>query len=309
MNNRPVEHPRWEERYRPKTISDVVLPPKIKKTFLDYIEEGEMPHLLLVSDTPGTGKTTTALAIANDMGADILHLNSRGMDNLSKIISFATQNSIYANKRKVCILDEFDGASPQLQKALRVPMEEYSKNLTIIMTANYRTQVIDAVQDRCDVIDFNFNKSEDKQSLIMASAKRITDILKEEKVVFDNDTLIKLIVDTYPAIRPIIKKCQFYAKMNGNVIDKGIFSMKSIENDFYEKISKKDFVSVFSYIKESNISIDEAYRGLFDIYLPTLKGAKYGESLIVIADYMDRHGRSLHPDINLSACVVELMGI
>ena len=188
----------WTEKYRPRNISDTILPDNLKSTFEDFIKNG-IPNLLL-SGGPGVGKTTAAKAMLDQIGSDYLIINGSmngGIDTLrNDIKSYASTVSLNGG-RKFVILDEADYLNPQsTQPALRNFMEEYSKNCGFILTANYKNRIIEPLHSRCSVIEFLISK-QDKPVLANSFLKRVQDILKEENVDYDKKAVVELIIKVY----------------------------------------------------------------------------------------------------------------
>ena len=149
----------WVEQYRPKTIEDCVLPDELKSTFQKFVDNKNIPNLLL-SGSAGVGKTTVAKAMLEELQADYIVVNGSLHGNIdtlrTEIMNFATTVS-FSEGRKYVILDEADYLNPQsTQPALRNFMEEYSKNCGFILTCNFKNRIIDPLQSRCSTIEFNF---------------------------------------------------------------------------------------------------------------------------------------------------------
>ena len=160
-----IQHFVWTEKYRPKTIDDVILPKRLKDPLSDFVKSGEIQNLIFVGKS-GIGKTTVAHALANELGADVLFINAsleNGIDVLrSKIAQFASTISL-TGAGKIVILDEADGLNPSsFQPALRGFIEEFSSNCRFILTCNYIQKLIVPIQSRCKVINFNIVDKEEK---------------------------------------------------------------------------------------------------------------------------------------------------
>ena len=154
----------WCQKYRPRTIEDCILPRGLKDTFLEFVSNGDIPNLLL-SGTAGTGKTTVARALCEELGVDYIIINGSESGNIdtlrNDVRSFASGVSITSTgKRKIVILDEADYLNPQsTQPALRGFIEEFSKNCGFIFTCNFKNRIIEPIHSRCSVIDFRFSKN------------------------------------------------------------------------------------------------------------------------------------------------------
>lgn len=304
----------WVEKYRPSKISDIILPVGLKRYFNKLVSEGEIPNLLFFSKSPGIGKTTVAKALVRELGADYLYINTskeNGIDLLrSKIDKFASTYSL-SNGKKIIIMDEFDGASRQLQDALRASIEEFHDVCRFIFTCNSITKIIEPIQSRCrsGLIDFNFNDAKSKEQITPQIIKRLIGILKIEKIEYDLATIEKLVNDFYPDIRTMIGFLQQYSKQNG-IINNDIFKSVYISDELVDFIIAKKFKKAREFVISSNYNYSDLYRFLYDKYLPKIEKDKYGQSLSIISEFMWRQSQGvLDPEINFAHCMFELMGV
>jgi len=286
----------WTEKYRPRNISNTILPDDLKSTFDDFIKNG-IPNLLL-SGGPGVGKTTTAKAMLDQVGSDYMVINGSmngGIDTLrNDIKSYASTVSLNG-KRKFVILDEADYLNPQsTQPALRNFMEEYSKNCGFILTANYKNRIIEPLHSRCSVIEFLISK-QDKPVLANSFLKRVQDILKEENVDYDKKAVVELIIKHFPDWRRIINELQRYS--SSGKIDVGILTQMSDGsfNTLVQALKKKEFNQMRKWVAE-NLDNDPTtiYRKLYD-------------TCNTIADYQYKNAFVADHEINLVACLTTLM--
>ncbi len=181
----------WVEKYRPKTLSDCILPIDLATVFNGMIKEGTIPNMMLYGKA-GTGKTTVARALANDLGADSIIINcseENGIDTLrTKIRNYCSTVSLNGGL-KIVILDEFDYSNAQsIQPALRGAIEEFANNCRFVMTCNYKNRIIDALHSRCTGIDFTVPSAE-KAQVAVGILKRIEYILNNEKIPYDTQVL------------------------------------------------------------------------------------------------------------------------
>ena len=298
----------WVETYRPTTVADIVLPKEFKKYFNNIVKTGELPNLLLCSPVPGTGKTTLAKALVHDLGAEYIYINAsseNSIDVISTQIAEFAQTMSFSGGQKVVILDEADGLTPQFQKALRAFIEEFASNCRFILTCNYLGKIIPALrQGRTQVFDFNMAKFKDE--LLPTIIKRITGILKFEKIEFDEDVVAPLCEAYFPSIRQIIATIQQYSQVYGK-IDNGILSFKDVGDDLANMIvEKKKLVEIRNYIEQQGMSYTDFFKNLFD-RLPT-KTKNPAQVILLLAEYEFRCGTSSDPSLQMAACILELMG-
>ena len=299
----------WTEKYRPRNISNTILPDDLKSTFDDFIKNG-IPNLLL-SGGPGVGKTTTAKAMLDQVGSDYMVINGSmngGIDTLrNDIKSYASTVSLNG-KRKFVILDEADYLNPQsTQPALRNFMEEYSKNCGFILTANYKNRIIEPLHSRCSVIEFIIHK-ENKPVLANKFLKRVQDILKEENVEYDKKAVVELIIKHFPDWRRIINELQRYS--TSGKIDAGILTQMSDGsfNTLIQTLKKKEFNQMRKWVAE-NLDNDPTtiYRKLYDSCNTNMKETSIPILVTTIADYQYKSAFVADQEINLVACLTALM--
>ena len=299
----------WTEKYRPRNISNTILPDDLKSTFDDFIKNG-IPNLLL-SGGPGVGKTTTAKAMLDQVGSDYMVINGSmngGIDTLrNDIKSYASTVSLNG-KRKFVILDEADYLNPQsTQPALRNFMEEYSKNCGFILTANYKNRIIEPLHSRCSVIEFMILK-ENKPVLANKFLKRVQDILKEENVEYDKKAVVELIIKHFPDWRRIINELQRYS--TSGKIDAGILTQMSDGsfNTLIQALKKKEFNQMRKWVAE-NLDNDPTtiYRKLYDSCNTNMKETSIPILVTTIADYQYKSAFVADQEINLVACLTALM--
>ena len=315
MSKKQLSYTLWVEKYRPESIAQVLLPSKIKRTLAQYIKEGEVPNLFLYSSSPGTGKTTVAKALANDIKVDSIYINislERGIDTLrGRISKFASSYSMFSENeggKKICILDEFDGATPELQSALRAFMEEFQDSCRFIICCNYATKVIEPLKSRCQPFDFNLMNKEIQDELKPVIVKRLCGILKFEKIEFKQETIEEVVNTFYPDMRKMINLLQMYSKING-IIDVGVFDVEKVDTELFHLILNRKLTDARRYIIERNYNFDEMFRSMNDNFLPLIPKSKQGQVILILADYMYKNAFVIDKEINFAACMLEIIDI
>jgi DNA polymerase III delta prime subunit len=302
------EHILWVEKYRPKTIEDCILPENIKSTFQEYVNKKEIPNLLL-SGTAGVGKTTIAKAMCEEVGCDYIVINGSSERGISvmqtQVMNYATSMSL-AGGRKVVILDEADNLTPDAQKALRGMMEEVSSNCSFIFTCNFKNRILDAIHSRCTVVDFKLNGS--KQKMAAAFFKRVEWILDQEGVNYDKQVVAAVITKHFPDNRRILNELQRHS-VSGS-IDKDILaSVSDVQlNELVSSIMNKDFASCRKWVT-NNIDNDMSriIRSIYDTLYEKLKPNSVPQMVLILAKYQYQAAFVADHEINLIACLTELM--
>jgi len=301
----------WVEKYRPQKIDDCILPDSLKKTFKDYVAQGELPHFLLCG-TAGVGKTTIAKALCNEIGAEIVILNGSDtgghIDTLRTTIKgFATSVSL-TDAKKVIILDEADYLQANsTQPALRNYMEEFSANCRFIFTANYKNRIIEPIHSRCAVIEFKID-SKEKQEIAAAFFKRATAILKQEGIEFDPKVVAELITKHFPDYRRILNEMQRYS-VSGK-IDSGILVNMSEESfkGLIKLMKDKDFTEVRKWVaKNSDADTTALFRELYDNASVNMDVNSIPPMVLILADYQYKAAFVADHELNIMAALTEIM--
>ena len=301
----------WVEKYRPQKIDDCILPESLKKTFKDYVAQGELPHFLLCG-TAGVGKTTIAKALCNEIGAEYVILNGSDtgghIDTLRTTIKgFATSVSL-TDAKKVIILDEADYLQANsTQPALRNYMEEFSANCRFIFTANYKNRIIEPIHSRCAVIEFKIDTKE-KQEIAAAFFKRATAILKQENIEFDPKVVAELITKHFPDYRRILNEMQRYS-VSGK-IDSGILVNMSEESfkGLIKLMKDKDFTEVRKWVaKNSDADTTALFRELYDNASSNMDVNSIPPMVLILADYQYKAAFVADHELNIMAALTEIM--
>jgi len=299
----------WVEKYRPRKVEDCILPDAIKNTFKEYVNRKEIPNLLLTGSA-GVGKTTIAKALCNEVDCDFIVINGSdesGIDVLrNKIKNYASSVSL-SGGRKVVIIDEADYLNPNsTQPALRGAIEEFSNNCSFIFTCNYKNRIIDPIHSRCTVIEFKVNGN--KAKLAALFFKRVEWILQQEKVTYDKEVVAAVVMKHFPDNRRILNELQRYS-VSGS-IDKGILAQVSDVQvqELIKSLKEKDFAAMRKWVT-GNLDNDPVriYRKIYDSLYEFLKPESIPQIVLIISKYQYQAAFCADQEINLVACLVEIM--
>ena len=301
----------WVEKYRPRKIVECILPERIKSIFQSIVDSKELPNLLLHGSS-GTGKTTVARALCNELGVDYIIINGSQDGNIdtlrTRIKSFASTVSLAGN-RKAVILDESDFLNPtSTQPALRGFIEEFSANCRFIFTCNYPAKILPAIHSRCSVISFSTNKKEQTE-LAKQLFTRISNILKSEKVEFEKTDVAVGIQRHLPDFRRIIN--EFQSKSHSGQL-KSVDTGSTIDYGLAELIpllSAKDFTKLRKWAatyasQDSASTYSQIYR-----HLEThgeVPAGKLAQAILITDDFDRQHSFCADPEIHLSAFLLTI---
>ena len=302
----------WVEKYRPAIVEDCILPESIKKVFQGFVEQKELPNLLL-SGSAGVGKTTIAKALCDEIGASYIMINGsdegRFLDTVrNRIRTFASTVSLTSGaSHKVVIIDEADNTTNDVQLSLRAAVEEFHGICRFIFTCNFINKIIEPFHSRCTVVDFRVKNG---QSVTLQGQffERLRGILKKEDVQFEDKVLAKLITRYYPDWRRLINECQRYSA-NGAIDAAILVDVADVNLDnLLTALTKKDFKTVKGWVvqhidNDPSMVMRKVYDSLYDV----LKPASIPEAVLIIAKYM--RDITIVPDqeINMLACLTEIM--
>jgi DNA polymerase III delta prime subunit len=300
----------WVEKYRPQTVADTILPKPLKSTFQTIVNTGEIPNLLFTG-TAGVGKTTVAKALCNQLGLDYLLINGSEEGNIdtlrNKIKHFASTVSLQGGY-KVVILDEADYLNPQsTQPALRGFIEEFSNNCRFIMTCNFKNRVIEPLHSRCSVVEFNIAKK-DMPDLCGSFMKRVSNILSNENVEYDEPVIAELIMKHMPDWRRVLNELQRYS-VSGK-IDTGILvSLSEVSmGNLMSAMKDKNFKKMRQWVTD-NIDQEPAalFRKIYDNMSDYVKPQSIPQLVLILADYQYKNSFVADHELNMVACCTEIM--
>ena len=302
----------WVEKYRPQKIEDCILPEQTKKTFLEFLNKGEVPNLLLAGPA-GCGKTTVAKALCKQLGVDSYVINGsdegRFLDTVrNNAKNFASTVSLSSEaKHKVIIIDEADNTTPDVQLLLRASIEEFSKNCRFIFTCNYKNKIIEPLHSRCAVVEFGI-QGKLKQEIAAAFFGRLVSILEQERIEADKKVLAELINKHFPDWRRVLNECQRYSV--AGKIDSGIlahFSDVKV-NDLIKNLKTKNFAEVRKWCV-NNLDNDPSVllRRIYDNLYTSLVPATIPAAVLILAKYQYQIAFVADQEINMLACLTEIM--
>ena len=303
----------WCERFRPTTLDEVIIPARLKSELKKFVAEGEIPSLLL-SGPAGTGKTTVARCLANDLGCDFYMINGSkdsGIDMLrTKVVSYASTVSVMnPDHVKIILIDEADYLGPLVQASLRGVIEEFWNNCRFIFTCNYKNRMIPALHSRCSVVDFSAT-NEEKMELMASFMKRVIGILITNKVEYNPAVLAQFIKNHYPDFRRTLNELQRYATCG--TIDDGILAASgdNLIEEIVDFLKSKNFKKMREWVDvndsvDQNLLFDKMYDRLINHIMPQ----SAPELILTLDDYQNKAAVVVNQRINLAACFITLMSL
>jgi DNA polymerase III delta prime subunit len=301
----------WVEKYRPKKVSETILPDDLKQTFQNIVDGGEILNMMFTG-TAGTGKTTVARAICEELDLDYIVINGSEEGNIDtlrgKIKQFASSVSL-SGGYKVVILDEADYLNPQsTQPALRGFIEEFSNNCRFIMTCNFENRIIEPLHSRCSKYAFNFDKKT-MTSLCGGFMQRLQGILQGEGVEFDNNVVANVIMKHAPDWRRVLNVSQ-KGSMSGtlNVPNSVSADISDTYTQLFSAIREKNFKKMRSWVV-NNIDVEPAsiFRGVYDKMYDHVAPNSIPQLVLILADYQYKNAFVADHELNLVACMTEVM--
>jgi len=300
------QHTLWVEKYRSNTLANYVGNENIKQTVQKYLDQNDIQNFLFYGPA-GTGKTTLAKLIVNNLDCDYLYINAsdeRGIDTIrDKVSGFASAASF--KPLKVVILDEADFITIQGQAALRNVIETYSRTTRFILTCNFVERIIDPLQSRCQVLKIVPPSKND-------IAKHVFNILKQEETEIELEDLKLVVNQFYPDVRKILNTLQMGANDGQIVVDKTILVSSNYKNQILNELckpSQKSFNNIRQIIADAGVSdFEDMFRYLYDNvekYAPL----SVGEVVIYIEEYQYHSNFRIDKEINTMALISRILSL
>lgn len=298
----------WVERYRPQCMEDYIATPETRKVLDEIKKTNEIPNLLLYSRSPGTGKTSMANVIAKDLGCDLLYINASietSIDTIRYKVTQFTMTSSLMGGKKLVVLDEAERLSGPAQEALKVLVEQVESNARFIFCTNNMQKIVPPLISRCEVVSFEHG-SKDTQQMMLQYFKRAQFVLDSEKVEYDKPVLAELVKKLYPDFRKTLGSLQKFAKTHGKITDVIFGSLDdSKTEDLVTAMKSKKFAEVRTIC--SAIDPSQFYVEFYKDITDHLQSKCIPDVILILGRYAYQHALSIDPEINLVACIVEIM--
>ena len=300
----------WVEKFRPRKVSETILPAPLKKTFQSIVDGGEIPNMMFTG-TAGTGKTTVARAICDELGLDYIVINGSEEGNIDtlrgKIKQFASSVSLQGGY-KVVILDEADYLNAQsTQPALRGFIEEFSQNCRFILTCNFKNKIIEPLHSRCSAYEFNFDRKV-LAGLCGQFMKRAETILESEGVQYNPEVVAGLIMKHAPDWRRVLNEAQ-RGSISGQLETVVLQNEQNSNfNSLFKSIKEKEFKKMRSWVV-ANIDIEPTaiFRGIYDSMYDYVDPNSIPQLVLILADYQYKNAFVADHELNMVACLTEIM--
>lgn len=308
----------FTEKYRPKNLEDLILPERVMSKFKDGLTQN-----MLLAGSPGTGKTSTAKAIVQQFGLPYIYINASTDTSVdvirTRITDFCSTMSILDDqgKFKVVILDEVDGVSDQFFKALRATMEQFASNSRFIATCNYVNKIPDPILSRFEVINFDFDKTEESE-LTKKYIKRVYEICGKEGMTIEKPALVEFVRRNFPDLRSTLNKLQGY-KTQGttNITAEDVKKFNSVYKDVFELIfNEMDPIKNYKHIVgEYSNRVDDVLQTLGEEFIEYIQTEKpqslrhIPQIAICVAEHQAQRTLVIDPVITLLSCIYKIQEI
>lgn len=307
-----IDHFLWEEAYRPTKLADVIIPDALKTQFAEFLKQGQIPNMTLFSTGPGTGKTTTAKVLCEELGVRPLFINASVNNSIDDIrmmvIQYASTVSMFGDKTKIVILDEADRLSANAQDALKGVVEQSSKNCRFILTSNSKTRLTEPLLSRCGAIEFAFS-ADDTRRVAAAMFKRCGEILKNENIPFSPAVLAKIVSKYAPDNRALLNRLQQYATTYGAINEGILTAIKSAEIDtLIVALKTKNFQDVKQWcFVNQDVLNEDFYQQIFKVLESQIEQPAVPELILILDDWQTKHRDVPDKFIHFAAMATNIM--
>lgn len=298
----------WYQKYQPQTVEDLILPAELKEKLLQSVKTQKFQHMLLCSNTGGTGKSATCNAILKDINGEALWINAsmeNGIDVLrGKIAKFAASSS-FDDNIKVVVMDEFDNMSQSAMSAFRGFLDEFGDNCLFIFTCNYKEKIIEPLLTRLQVIDYNNFK---KEEMVKEIFTRLKFILENEEISYEAKDLVPVINTYYPSIRSMIGALQKHCFNGTFKISEADLDDTNVFGKIANLMTPGTFTEMIAEVNKIN-SPEGMYGYLYKNYTELFKPEGIPTAIVTIAKYQHMSSSVRDKNLNLGACLTELLRV
>ena len=303
----------WVERWSPESVEDLILSKDIKNFFLNIVKNGQLNQNLILQGSQGCGKTQTIKTLCKITKQDVLFLNGssegRFLDTIrNQVINFGTTVSMFSDKKKVIFFDESDGTTNDVMLCLRGVIEQLHNNVCFIFTCNNLNKIIEPIQSRCVVLKYTPILKEEKPQMMSDVFKRVSYILDQQNIKYDKKVILELIKVHFPDTRQLLNILQRYT-VSGTIDSAILASFSNVKlNDLLKYLKEKNFPEVRKWVM-SNLDNDASsvLRMVYDALYEHLDGPSIASSVLIIAKYQYQSAFVADQEINLLACLTEIM--
>jgi replication factor C small subunit len=306
--NNKKEHSLWVEKYRPQTLSEYVGNETVKETIQQYLDNNDIPHLLLHGKA-GTGKTTLAKLIVNTIKCDHMIINASDENNVdtvrNKVKNFASSMGFAGFK--IIILDEFDYMTPNAQAILRNLMETFSKHCRFILTCNYHEKIIDPIKSRCQTFAITPPTKKDV-------AVQVTRILDAENIKYELKNVADIISSYYPDIRRILNTCQLQSAKGELKVDHQIMVESNFQTKLVDLLKANDdkrnmFMNIRQAVADNRLNdYSEMYSMLYD-KVDEYAAGNTANVILTIAEGLSKDALVVDKEIVFMSTIIQILNI